>query len=121
MFNLVINYFDDRRAFRQSSRTLKAPLLGFRKRAKAADEETPIGIDYSTHDYAIERKILETSRLDLTYYLDVVGDVPKDVPKDFTDSDPEWGIHLVINGGIFNYGPWADRQRFAPSIHRYLG
>ncbi|KAJ6593973.1 hypothetical protein B0H19DRAFT_1365929 [Mycena capillaripes] len=86
---------------------------------KSFDEDTPIGADFSTLEYAIERKILEAPILELTYYTDVVGDVPSlphpvdTEPGDIGNGDigPEWGIDLVIRGGFLRYGPWADRQR----------
>lgn len=89
---------------------------------KVLDEETPIGVDFSTLEYAIERKILETPTLELAYYVDVVGEVPSHISTaryastemhdiGNCDTDPEWGIDLVIHGGFLRYGPWADRQR----------
>ncbi|KAJ7680397.1 hypothetical protein DFH06DRAFT_1404238 [Mycena polygramma] len=86
---------------------------------KSFDEDTPIGADFSTLEYAIERKILEAPILELTYYTDVVGDVPSlshpvdTEPGDIGNGDigPEWGIDLIVRGGFLRYGPWADRQR----------
>ncbi|KAJ7497366.1 hypothetical protein FB451DRAFT_229194 [Mycena latifolia] len=86
---------------------------------KSLDEDTPVGADFSTLEYAIERKILEAPVLELTYYTDVVGDVPSlshpvdKEPGDIGNGDigPEWGIDLVVRGGFLRYGPWADRQR----------
>ncbi|KAF7321613.1 hypothetical protein MKEN_00682400 [Mycena kentingensis (nom. inval.)] len=86
---------------------------------KSIDEETPVGADFTSLEYAIERKILEAPALELTYYTDVVGEVPAlphsiDIgPGDIGNGDmgPEWGVDLVIRGGILRYGPWADRQR----------
>ncbi|KAJ7045588.1 hypothetical protein C8F04DRAFT_939778 [Mycena alexandri] len=90
-----------------------------RGKHKSFDEDTPVGADFSTLEYAIERKILETPVLELTYYTDVVGDVPSlphpadTEPGDIGNGDigPEWGIDLVVRGGVLRYGPWADRQR----------
>ncbi|KAJ7703124.1 hypothetical protein B0H17DRAFT_922585 [Mycena rosella] len=86
---------------------------------KSLDEDTPLGADFHTLEYAIERKILEAPILELTYYIDVVGDVPSlphpvdKEPGDIGNGDigPEWGIDLVVRGGFIRYGPWADRQR----------
>jgi hypothetical protein len=85
------------------------------------DDETPIGADFSTLEYAIERKILEAPNLDLIYYTDVVGCVPLEPvvnpsmtdPFDIGNGDlpPEWGFDLTVNDGFLRYGPWADRQR----------
>ncbi|KAJ7287460.1 hypothetical protein C8J57DRAFT_1431026 [Mycena rebaudengoi] len=90
-----------------------------RGKHKSLDEEPPFGADFSTFEYAIERKILEAPVLELTYYTDVVGDVPA-IPHPVDqekgdigngDMGPEWGIDLVVRGGFLRYGPWADRQR----------
>jgi hypothetical protein len=86
------------------------------------DEDTPVGADFSTFEYAVNRRVLEAPILDLSYYADVVGDVP---PKEDQinstdlgaldigngDLSPEWGIDMVVRGGLLRYGPWADRQR----------
>ncbi|KAI0665956.1 hypothetical protein C8Q78DRAFT_985325 [Trametes maxima] len=97
---------------------------GRRKQQKSVDEETPLGIDFSTLEYAIERKILEATVLEVLYYADVVGVVPplavgqestdeSSDPFDIGNGDlpPEWGVDLVVRGGFVRYGPWADRQR----------
>lgn len=88
---------------------------------KGIEEETPLGAGAATLEYAIERKILETPILEMSYYADVVGNVPTDRHSgaiglesfDVGNGDlpPEWGIDLVVRGGVFWYGPWADRQR----------
>ncbi|KAI0705009.1 hypothetical protein C8T65DRAFT_728083 [Cerioporus squamosus] len=97
---------------------------GRRRQQKSVDEETPLGVDFATLEYAVERKILEASVFELLYYADVVGVVPPPAageenqdqsldPFDIGNGDlpPEWGIDLVIRGGFIRYGPWADRQR----------
>ncbi|OJA20857.1 hypothetical protein AZE42_02968 [Rhizopogon vesiculosus] len=106
-----------------------------RKSAKSVDEDTPIGADFTALEYAIERRIIEAPLLELSYYTDIVGDVPdaQEGPRgiglesyDIGNGDlpPEWGVDLVIRNGILRYGPWADRQRvhlqrtfFPPSYH----
>ncbi|KAG1858104.1 hypothetical protein F4604DRAFT_1684988 [Suillus subluteus] len=106
-----------------------------RKSAKSIDEETPVGADFTTLEYAIERRIIEAPVLELSYYTDIVGDVPaaQDGPRgmglesyDIGNGDlpPEWGVDLVIRKGTIRYGPWADRQRvhlqrtfFPPTYH----
>jgi hypothetical protein len=93
------------------------------RRKSSLDEETPVGVDFSVLEYAVERKILEAPLLDLSYYMDVAGDVPAETiqidsasaePYDVGNGDlsPEWGVDIVIQGGFLRYGPWADRQRF---------
>ncbi len=85
------------------------------------DEDTPIGAGFTSMEYAIERKILETSSpRTMLLMRDVAGTVPPlsqhpdqgglDVIGN-GDVGPEWGIDLVVKGGFIRYGPWADRQR----------
>lgn len=93
--------------------------------------------------YAVVENILETPRLQLSYYWDIPGDwfycvfvhgklkylcyntgtVPilgvKDEIKGNIhpeigngDLSPQFGMDVVVHGGIIRYGPWADRQRF---------
>ena len=85
---------------------------------KGVDEATP---ESATLEYAVERKILESPVLEVSYYADVVGKVPIEQHGgaaglesfDIGNGDlpPEWGIDIVVRGGFFRYGPWADRQR----------
>jgi hypothetical protein len=93
-----------------------------RKSAKSIDEDTPVGADFTVLEYAVERRIIEAPLLELSYYTDIVGDVPdaQEGPRgiglesyDIGNGDlpPEWGVDLVIRNGILRYGPWADRQR----------
>lgn len=89
---------------------------------KSLDESNFVGGDFTKLEYAMERRIVEAPLLELSYYADVVGEVPAepDGPKgiglesyDIGNGDlpPEWGIDLVIRNGVLRYGPWADRQR----------
>lgn len=93
---------------------------GRRRARKAADEETPLGVDFSALEYAKEPKVLEAPLLELLYYADSVGQVPGNTdplcpgdPFDIGNGDvpPEWGIDIAVCGGFIRYGPWADRQR----------
>lgn len=95
-----------------------------KQKKPSVDAETPVGGDFSTIEYAVERKILETPVLELSYYADVVGFVPpvplqpdgvRLDPVDVGNGDtaPEWGVDLVVRGGFVKYGPWADRQRYS--------
>jgi len=118
--HLTADYIATRRAQRLAHKSLALSLPGFKK-SRVVEEETPIGIDFSSYEYAIERKILETPALEVTYYVDVVGEVPSDSSTSYSrgglydigngDTDPEWGFDVVIFGGTLRYGPWADRQR----------
>lgn len=96
-----------------------------RRRVPEADDDvTPLGINFTTLEYAKETKILEAPFLDLLYYADSVGEVPKQLeigvaprltadPLDIGNGDlpPEWGADIAIRGGVLRYGPWTDRQR----------
>jgi hypothetical protein len=97
--------------------------IGFTKSKTNVDDETPVGTGFLALEYAVEHKILETPILDLSYYADVVGDVPPQQEQvrseesesfNFGNGDfpPEWGVDIVVRGGFFRYGPWADRQRY---------
>ena len=113
-FPLTLKYGQNR----QRQRNFRAHTAKSKHR-KAIEEETSISSDFSTLEYAVERKVLETPLLELTYLADVVGDVPpieeQSYPKqyDFGNGDisPDWLLEFVIHRGIFRYGPWADRQR----------
>ncbi|CAA7261639.1 unnamed protein product [Cyclocybe aegerita] len=110
LYSLVIDFFATRRAQHKAQESIP----GFKK-AKGAEDDTPLGIDFSAHEYAIERKILEAPALELTYYIDAVGEVPEECEGPHGvgkgDTSPEWGFDIVIYGGTLRYGPWADRQR----------
>ncbi|CAB4400532.1 unnamed protein product [Rhizophagus irregularis] len=87
----------------------------------------------ATNEYAKVSTILVCHLLEMTYYADVAGKVPR-TPIPITDSEeidigngdlsPEWGVDLVFTGVHLDYGPWADRQRsilqnfFFPPIYR---
>lgn len=134
LFDLVLQYLAERKEHRLLQRDIgSAKSAG--KKNKVEEDETPIGIDFSAYEYAIERKIIEAPTLELSYYVDVVGEVPPlphaephsrgdviDIGNG--DTAPEWGIELVISGGTLRYGPWADRQRaelqkvFFPSTYQ---
>jgi hypothetical protein len=66
----------------------------------------------------------------MTYYCDTAGKVPS-VPRMVTgfvgletcdigngDLSPEWGVDVVVRGGVLTYGPWADRQRCVTLYYR---
>lgn len=99
------------------------------------EEETPVGVDFGALEYAKEASVVEAPVLEFLYYADSVGVVPQppqhderegegsgiggvgggesEDPFDVGNGDlpPEWGVDLVICGGVIRYGPWADRQR----------
>ncbi|KAF9227418.1 hypothetical protein BS17DRAFT_747957 [Gyrodon lividus] len=133
MIQLYATLFSPRHAVASGHRG-RAFIPG-KKSRKSLDEETFVGADFTKLEYAIERRIIEAPMLELSYYADVVGEVPAGAhgPKgmglesyDIGNGDlpPEWGIDLVIRNGVIRYGPWADRQRvhlqrtfFPPTYH----
>ncbi|TFK44762.1 hypothetical protein BDQ12DRAFT_730786 [Crucibulum laeve] len=119
LYTLTTKYSTTRREQRTAHQNITTAAGLLKKARKAVDEDTPIGADFSQLEYAIERKILEAPIFELSYYVDVVGEVPED-PEDIGletidigngDVAPEWGIEMIVRGGLLRYGPWADRQR----------
>lgn len=104
--------------------TRKRPATKIRSsKGKQTPEDTPVGGDFTAIEYATERRILDVSTLEMTYYADAAGKVPsRDQHVDCArlehhdvgngDLAPEWGVDLVLYGAQFRYGPWADRQRY---------
>ncbi|KAI8339604.1 hypothetical protein BC941DRAFT_254942 [Chlamydoabsidia padenii] len=84
-------------------------------------------------EYAKIESVMECSQMALCYYADVPGPVPNTVLNGYTGIGldvgngglpPEWGLRLSLWNAVFNYGPWADRQRssiqdyFVPNARR---
>ncbi|MCJ1282222.1 hypothetical protein MMC26_001545 [Xylographa opegraphella] len=84
-------------------------------------------------EYASTYTIVDSPALAVSFFWDVPGLVMpvtatpehlrRGYGKDINGSKPpEWGLDIKVNGGIINYGPWADRQRndlqtvFFPSL-----
>ncbi|KAJ8503140.1 hypothetical protein ONZ45_g11120 [Pleurotus djamor] len=104
------------------------------KHSAPEDLQTP----NPNEEYAIERKILEAPILELSYYADVVGEVPplseQTEPIGVESFDigngglsPQWGVDIALRNAFIRYGPWADRQRvelqrafFPPPYHDVL-
>lgn len=113
-------YTVDRRELHNIQKQQNIPQI-HKKPLKGFDEATPIGADYASLEYAIQRKILEAPTLELSYYFDVVGEVPAHEGTNNVgiesmnigngDVAPEWGFDITVSGGFLRYGPWADRQR----------
>jgi hypothetical protein len=82
-----------------------------RARHSSVENDTPLGINFARYEYARERTVLEAPVLALAYYVDVVGPVPDGGDGQGEWEAPEWGVELVVQGGVVRYGPWADRQR----------
>ncbi|TPX65020.1 hypothetical protein SpCBS45565_g05450 [Spizellomyces sp. 'palustris'] len=76
-------------------------------------------------EYAKVTNMLDCRRLELRYYVDIPGPVPRDSIKQELNRDsqkeendvgngdlpPEWGLDLTVTDGQLHYGPWTDRQR----------
>ncbi|KAK6606046.1 fermentation associated protein [Botrytis cinerea] len=84
---------------------------------------------WSSNEYATVTTIADSPSATMRFYWDVPAKIPwrREVSKSASnningDVPPEWGIDLVLEGAIINYGPWADRQRaeiqrvFFPSL-----
>jgi hypothetical protein len=88
-------------------------------------------------EYARFSTIVDCPSVNMRFFWDVPGTVPlsslasptgdrsKTASSDINgDEPPDWGLNLIVRGGIVNYGPWADRQRaeiqnvFFPSSYR---
>ncbi|TDZ40573.1 Protein CSF1 [Colletotrichum spinosum] len=99
------------------------------------EDEQDARLRWAGVEYAAESTIVDSPEATLTIYWDVVGKVTAEAtrrqPKEANaptyingDEAPAWGINLAIQGGIVNYGPWADRQRadlqrvFVPSLSK---
>ncbi|KAJ5647074.1 hypothetical protein N7490_003446 [Penicillium lividum] len=87
---------------------------------------------WNSVEYARFSTILDGPSLDLTYFWDIPGRVrpehmefAQEMDKNINHAPPpQWGIDLKIDGGMINYGPWADRERiglqnvFFPNFYR---
>lgn len=122
-------YFKSRsRRYRKPEKNKEQKWASWSK--KKQEEVNHVGADFSKLEYAIDRKLLETPVLELTYHVDVAGSVPDSVAGGFDDRQkgsnvggleyldigngdlpPEWAVEVVVQGGSIHYGPWADRQR----------
>lgn len=119
LYTATTRYFTIRREQWAAQQSMPAPSHAAAKSKVPNEAATPIGSNFSTFEYAIERKIFEAPVLELSYYVDVVGDVSADLDSNESnsidignrDTAPEWGFDLVFYGGFLKYGPWADRQR----------
>ncbi|SAM01789.1 hypothetical protein [Absidia glauca] len=78
-------------------------------------------------EYAKIESLVECSQMALCYYADIPGPVPNTVSNGYSGVGldigngglpPEWGVRLSLWNAVFNYGPWADRQR--SSIQDYF-
>ena len=73
-------------------------------------------------EYAQVPNIVDCPAISMSFFWDVPGLVQETTSEYCTPAagyetdinggiPPDWGIELKVRGGIFNYGPWADRQR----------
>ncbi|KAJ5225946.1 hypothetical protein N7468_007171 [Penicillium chermesinum] len=86
---------------------------------------------WSSVEYARFSTILDSESLEVTYFWDSPGRVePEHLISQEADGDinhtppPAYGVDLKVDGGMLNYGPWADRERvglqniFFPNFYR---
>ncbi|KAL2861092.1 putative fermentation associated protein (Csf1) [Aspergillus lucknowensis] len=90
--------------------------------------------EWDSIEYGRFSTVLDSPSMAVTYFWDIPGVVRADsaageaLPREPSDingaSPPEWGIDVKMEGGIVNYGPWADRERvglqnmFFPNAYR---
>ncbi|KAL4933343.1 putative fermentation associated protein (Csf1) [Aspergillus undulatus] len=90
--------------------------------------------EWDAIEYGRFSTILDSPSMTVIYSWDIPGTVraqsveegiPSEKHSDINGSaPPEWGIDVKIDGGMINYGPWADRERvglqniFFPNAYR---
>ncbi|KAI2103713.1 Macrophage colony-stimulating factor 1 receptor [Ophidiomyces ophidiicola] len=73
-------------------------------------------------EYGRFSTLLDCPAITLKYHWDIPGTVSgqqnhpgssdRRMANDINGAvPPEWGMHLIVKGGMINYGPWADRER----------
>lgn len=65
-------------------------------------------------EYAAATTIVDSPSATMVFFWDVPAKVTQQSRQSDDingDDPPAWAIHLSIQGGTVNYGPWADRQR----------
>lgn len=98
------------------------------------EDEQDSRLRWAGVEYAAESTVVDSPEATLTIYWDVVGKVTAEAASRRSkenaatyingDEAPGWGMSLAINGGVVNYGPWADRHRadlqrvFVPSLSK---
>jgi hypothetical protein len=81
------------------------------------DSERDAKMIWANVEYAAITTVVDSPEATLVVYWDVPGKVTEDAfghggEGGINGSEaPGWGINLSVNGGIANYGPWADRLR----------
>ncbi|KAL4961931.1 putative fermentation associated protein (Csf1) [Aspergillus stella-maris] len=90
--------------------------------------------EWDSIEYGRFSTILDTPGMTVVYFWDIPGTVRahsadeiswSEKPADINGAPPpEWGIDVKLDGGMINYGPWADRERvglqniFFPNTYR---
>lgn len=94
--------------------------LGLTRYLDEEDQDEHEG--WNAVEYGRFSTLVDCPSLRLKYYWDIPGKVLGQlvgssasvlrVSNDINGAEPpEWGMYLVVRGGMINYGPWADRQR----------
>lgn len=72
-------------------------------------------------EYAKASNIIDAAKLEISYYYDIPGKVPKEVIPTEENQGPDignsgappgWGMDVTFTDCTIYYGPWADRERF---------
>ena len=71
---------------------------------------------WASVEYAANTTIIDSPSATVALFWDVPAKITQAADQSVEningdDTPPAWGIHLSIQGGTVNYGPWADRQR----------
>ncbi|KAL4920126.1 hypothetical protein BDW62DRAFT_22967 [Aspergillus aurantiobrunneus] len=91
--------------------------------------------EWDAIEYGRFSTVLDSPSMTVIYFWDIPGVVrahsaaeetsPPSSPRGINGTfPPEWGIDVKIDGGMINYGPWADRERvglqniFFPNAYR---
>lgn len=74
--------------------------------------------EWDSVEYARFSQLVDCEKVHMLFYWDVPGMVARQShvlrPTECEvngATPPEYGINLSVDGGVINYGPWADRQR----------
>lgn len=75
--------------------------------------------EWDSIEYARFSQLVDCEKVHMLFYWDVPGKVARRQGRDSRGAEcevngatpPEYGINLSVDGGVINYGPWADRQR----------
>ena len=96
--------------------------LGLSRYLDESDDEHVEQERWKGVEYAQIDPVVECPKLSMSFFWDVPGKVPahhSSLPNSSNalkqningSTPPDWGLNVILGGGLLNYGPWADRQR----------